>query len=205
MKTAFLRGPLLAAAAAAALAGCATDSGGGRYAAEATRFHLGQPIARGQIAIEAADPSRTGSLEYAGYADAVARQLARLGWTVVPANARTEQVAIIAVEQGTQEQLRSRPAVSLGVGGGTGGWHSGVGGGAGVSFPIGGHAKSVVATTMEVRIKRRSDSTVFWEGRARTMAPAGSAAAAPAGAAEKLAAALFQDFPGESGRTITLR
>jgi malate/lactate dehydrogenase len=58
---------------------------------------------------------------------------------------------------------------------------------------------------LEVGIRRRSDATVFWEGRAVTEAPTGSAQAAPAAAVARLAPALFQDYPGESGRTIRIR
>jgi hypothetical protein len=93
--------------------------------------------------------------------------------------------------------------VTIGIGGGTGGWHSGVGGGA--SFGVGGGPREVVGTLLDVRIKRRSDGTVFWQGQASIEQPAASADAQPAVTVEKLAAALFRDFPGESGRTIRLR
>jgi hypothetical protein len=53
-----------------------------------------------------------------------------------------------------------------------------------------------------VRIIRRSDQLVIWEGRAVQSAKAGSPAAQPAIAASKLAEALFKDFPGVSGETI---
>lgn len=63
----------------------------------------------------------------------------------------------------------------------------------------------IVTTELSVRIQRRSDATVAWEGRAQLEAQAGSPLAAPAAAVDRLATALFQDFPGESGRTITVR
>ena len=62
-----------------------------------------------------------------------------------------------------------------------------------------------VVTELGVRIQRRSDATVAWEGRAQLEARAGSALADDAAAADRLAAALFRDFPGESGRTIRVR
>jgi len=55
--------------------------------------------------------------------------------------------------------------------------------------------------TLDTKIKRRSDGSMFWEGKAVSAAPAPDRAAA----VERLAEALFRDFPGESGRTITLR
>jgi hypothetical protein len=202
MKAVFLRAGLILAAAS--LAGCATTNTneGARYGTEVTRFHLGNPDARGQIAIEAADPSQTNTAEFRTYADIVARQLGRLGWTVTPSIGNSEQVAIVNVSQGSRESYR-RPPVTIGIGGGTGGWSGGVGGGA--SFGVGGGARQVVGTLLEIRIKRRSDGTIFWEGRATTETPAASPDAQPTAAVEKLSAALFQDFPGESGRTIRSR
>jgi hypothetical protein len=63
----------------------------------------------------------------------------------------------------------------------------------------------VTATLLEVGIRRRSDATMFWEGRAVAEARTGSAEAASGAAADRLAVALFRDFPGESGRTIRVR
>ena len=57
-----------------------------------------------------------------------------------------------------------------------------------------------------VRIQRRSDATVAWEGRAEMRgARRQRRRRAAAAAADRLAAALFRDFPGESGRTIRVR
>ena len=56
-----------------------------------------------------------------------------------------------------------------------------------------------------MRIKRRSDGTVFWEGRATMEARVGTADSDRVVAVNRLAQALFQDFPGESGRTIRAR
>jgi hypothetical protein len=199
MKAVFVRaGAILLAAS---LAGCATtnQAPGGT---EVTRFHLGDQIARGPIAIEAADPRAGNSAEFRTYADIVARQLSRLGWTVSPSVGGSEQVAIVNVSQGSREAYR-RPPVTIGIGGGTGGWSGGVGGGA--SFGVGGGVRQIVGTMLEVRIKRRSDGTVFWEGRATTETLASDPQSQPGAAVEKLAALLFQDFPGESGRTIRTR
>ena len=194
-----------AIALVSSLAGCATGSRSGAIQApEVTRFHLGQPIARGQIAIEPFDAADANSIEFRNYATAVARELSRLGWTVVNTVGQSEQVALIDVQQGSREMLASRPPVSIGIGGGTGGWRSGIGGG--VSFGVGGGgARELIGTMLEVRIKRRSDGTVFWEGRATMEARVGTADSDRVVAVNRLAEALFQDFPGESGRTIRAR
>ena len=202
MKAVFLRaGALLLAAS---LAGCATNQGGpgARSGTEVTRFHLGSPIARGQIAIEAYEPRDSATPEFRIFAEIVGRELTRLGWTLVDRPGTSEQVAIVTVSRGSRETYK-RPPVTIGIGGGTGGWSGGVGGGA--SFGVGGGPRAVVGTLLDVRIKRRSDGTVFWQGQATTEVSAASPEAQPAAAVEKLAIALFRDFPGESGRTIRLR
>ena len=186
----------------ASLAGCTTS---GKPSANVTRFHLGQPIARGQIAIETVDPAAATGLEFRTYSAAVERQLARLGWSVVQTVGQSEQVALIDVRRGSREMLDRSGPVSVGVGGGTGGW-GGSGVGMGVGFNLGGGgSREQIGTMLSVRIKRRSDGTVFWEGRAVTEARAGTPEADPAGAVERLSEALFRDFPGESGRTIRVR
>lgn len=180
------------------LAGCATGP-----QTRVTRFHLNQPIARGQISVEPALPGDRGSLEFQAYASAVGRELARVGFTEAPGLATSEQVATIAVERGTREGLR-RSGFSIGLGGGSYGRGGGVGGG--VTLPVGGNRPNeIVATRLIVQIKRRSDATTIWEGRAETAAPAGSPAAQPTEAVSRLAAAMFRDFPGVSGRTISVK
>ena len=195
---------LIALGATLSLSGCAMETGGGvASGASVTRFHLGQPIARGEIRVEAGDPGELGSLELAALATPVERELARLGWTVVGGNPRTEQVAVVRLRQG-RRAAPSRGGLSIGVGGGTGGYRSGVGAGVGATIPVGGSGP-IVMSELSVRIQRRSDATVWWEGRAITEARETAALAAPHAAADYLAAALFRDFPGESGRTIRVR
>ena len=168
-----------------------------------TRFHLGQQIARGEIAVEPADPAQANSLEFAQSAAAVERELARLGWSVRSGNARSEQVALLRVEQRARLGARRGSGISVGVGGGTGGYRSGVGVGVGATIPVGsGGAREIVTTEMNLRIQRRSDATVAWEGRAELEARTDSPLAQRSAAAARLAEALFRDFPGESGRTI---
>lgn len=206
MRFGFARVAVIGLAALAS--GCATGagSGGGATAAsgvEVTRFHLGNDPARGVIAVEAGDPAMRGSMEFGSHSAAVARELARLGWTVVPASGRSEQVALVRVSQGVRQGGGRRSGFSVGVGGGFGGRNAGVGGG--VNIPIGGaRPGQVVVTELAVRLQRRSDGTSIWEGRAQSEALAGTPLANPAAAVNRLAGALFQGFPGESGRTIRL-
>src|SRR3546814_14433771 len=103
-----------------------------------------------------------------------------------------------------RETLQRRSPVSVGVGGHTGGWSSGVGVGVGLGLDslLGGGSCEVVGTLMAVRIKRRSEGTVFWEGRAVTAACLGRPQAQPDFATQTIAEALFRAFPCEHGRTL---
>ena len=192
MKTAFLRS--FALLLAAGLAACASGGGNKRPAAggvDVARFHLGEPVARAQIAIEPFDKADSNRPEYPAYAAAVSRQLSRLGWTVVPTTTQSEQVALIDLEQGSREAVAALSAARIGRG-------------VSATVPVGTSA-GVTATLLEVAIRRRSDGTVFWEGRAVDEARTGAPQAARTAAVERLAEALFRDFPGESGRTIRVR
>ena len=71
-----MRNYLMALVGTLALAGCTTAP-----ETRVTRFHLGQPIARGEIRVEAGDPGQMGSLELAALAAPIERELTRLGWT----------------------------------------------------------------------------------------------------------------------------
>lgn len=201
MKAVFAHGSLLLLAAA--LAGCQSN-GGGTRPVDVTSFHLGQPIARGQIAVETFAVPDAGGPEFKIYAEAVARELMRLGWTLTDTVGKSEQVALVRIEQSSYVDHPGGSPVSVGVGGGTGGW-SGGGVGGGVAFDLSGKPHEMVMTTLQVRIKRRSDGTVFWEGRASGAARPDRPEGQPSAIAARLADAMFRDFPGESGRTISVR
>jgi len=173
-----------ALAVALALAGCQTSRGGGGSAAGAvdvTRTHLGGQIARAQIAVEPVNAADVNNPEFGAFADAVERHLVRHGYTIAANRPASEQIARVTVSQGSRAAL-------------TTGWPAGLG--------QGSRQSNVVATLLDVRIQRRSDGTVFWQGRAVTEAAAGTPRQA---IVERLAEALFRDFPGESGRTIRVR
>jgi hypothetical protein len=87
--------------------------------------------------------------------------------------------------------------------GSTGSYGSGLGVGIGIN--LSGKPKPVVATRLRVQLRNAADKRAIWEGRAETQAKEGSPAAQPGLAAGKLADALFQGFPGQSGATITVK
>ena len=169
---------------ALSLVGCQTSRGGRGEAAggiDVNRTHLGGQIARAQIAVEPGNAADTNHPEFQAFSDSVERQLARLGYTIAANRPASEQIARVTVTQGSRTAL-------------TTGWPAGL--------TASRMQANVVATLLDVRIQRRSDGTVFWQGRAVIETPAGTPRPATV---EGLAAALFRDFPGESGRTIRVR
>ena len=200
----------LSVGAALALSGCETTGSG---PVQVTRFHLAQPIAPGSFVVEQGAPAGPtpangpDSLESKDYNDIVGGELGRLGFTSASGIADAELVVTVNVDRGTREDYRaSGSGVSLGIGGGSFGRRSGFGVGTGVSFPVGNsQSRYLVGTRLRVQIKRRSEGSVIWEGRAMTEARASAADSQPSAAVAKLAHALFQGFPGESGRTITVK
>jgi len=172
---------------------------------DVVRFHNAQvaPIVPGSVTIEAGvtDEGHSRSIEYQTYSAALLRELQRVGFTEVRDNAASSQyIARYTIERAVLSAGGSRSPISVGVGGSTGSYGSGVGLGVGIN--LGGRPKDRIVTELAVRITRRTDNSAVWEGRASVEAKQGSPAAQPGLAAAKLAEALFKDFPGESGTTI---
>ncbi len=189
---------LLPLLALASLSACVVPTG----PVEVTRFNRaaeGVTYGGGSFAVEVAGDSAAGQgLAASPYLAAVAREMQRVGY-IDKVGGGSDVTAEVRVSTERYEPERRSP-VSVGVGGSTGSYGSGVGLGVGIN--LGGGPKAQVETTLSVRILRRSDSLVIWEGRASQAAKAGSPAAQPGIAASKLAEALFQGFPGKSGETI---
>lgn len=168
---------------------------------EVTRFNR---VADGYIYGDGsyiATPAKAGdALSLSPYLAAVAREMQQIGYSEKLDN--SDVIAEVSVSARKIEAPQRSP-VSVGVGGSTGSYGSGVG--VGLGFDLGSLGnKERVQTTLSVRLLRRSDNLVIWEGRAEQSAGATSPAAQPGIAASKLASALFQDFPGKSGETVTV-
>ena len=193
---------LLALALTAAAAGCTTPA----YVSpvEVTRFTGNAPnlLGSGPIAVRAAPGEAPDSWEYAAFQTAVAEELAEVGYIVTGGDAA--QVAEIRVERFVERSEGRRSPVSVGVGGSTGSWGSGVG--AGVGINLGGSGRSEqIDTRLHVMIRSSAGGDALWEGRANFSATANSDYADQRAAAAKLAGALFDGFPGRSGETIEVR
>lgn len=194
--------------AIALLGGCAAALPEARV----TRFHLGQPISRGSVIVVPRDVQggngqagpAAGGLEFASQAASISRQLALAGFQLANAQGNADFVALAEVSRDTHVTGPARSRFSIGLGGGSYGGGLGVGGG--VNFPVGKTtAPQAVRTELFVQIRQRGADTPIWEGRAQLEAREGTPYASPAAAVDRLAAALFKDFPGESGRTITVK
>ncbi len=187
--------------AALLLSGCVVPTG----PVEVTRFNRvadGQTYGSGSYSVIAADGP--GNLSASPYLAAVSREMQRVGYA--ENSAAGDVIAVVSFSAFEAEAARGRSPVSVGVGGSTGGYRSGVGLGVGLDITnLINKPKARILTELSVRIKRRSDDLVIWEGKALQEASAGTPAAQPGIAASKLAEALFKDFPGKSGETITVR
>lgn len=192
---------LLALLPLALLAGCATVSN----EASVVRFHTGQPINRGTIALVPVNPAEADSLQFRTLAESVAVELRRQGYTTVPSANLAQYVGIIAVTQQSRPGNQRNSGVTVGLGGGFSSGNVGIGTSA--QIPVGQRNQSggITATTLNVRINSSGNGSPVWEGRATKDAVGGSTAADPTSAVPLLARALFQDFPGTPGVTQQVR
>ncbi|NJM50884.1 MAG: DUF4136 domain-containing protein [Sphingomonadales bacterium] len=197
------------AALSLTLSACATPAG----PVEITRFNRaaeGVEYGKGSFAVEIADTSGEAGAEEGTplsatpYLNAVAAEMQRIGYSENSGDAAVVAKVSYAVRDLGEQQRRG--PVSVGVGGSTGGYRSGVGVGLGLDLTsLLSRPQARVLTELSVRITEREGGRVIWEGRAAQESNAGSAAAASDAAAQKLAGALFRDFPGESGESLTVK
>ncbi|WP_411340083.1 DUF4136 domain-containing protein [Sphingopyxis sp. J-6] len=199
-------------AMALTLGGCATAV----PPVEVTRFHSAAPTgwaAGTRYVVDAAplgDPAAMvgaagPSLEWDSYRAAVERQLQLQGFVPAENGARAPLKVRIGFDRADRNAgVGKRSPVSVGVGGSTGSYGSGVGLGIGINLG-GGGSKWMLDLQLAVRIDDAATGQALWEGRALTAVSAKAPAAQPSLAAAKLADALFKGFPGESGRTITVK
>lgn len=191
--------PLVLIAPLALLGGCMAPIG----PVEVTRFHVPElaPQVRGSIAVEAAPGMDGASLELQAYQGAVAQELRRIGFAVQDKGG--DQIAEVRLSRQTYRPDRARNPVSVGIGGSTGSYGSGLG--VGIGLDLSGPPPEVVETQLSVAIRDRKSGKVVWEGRAQFTVRATAPQAQTALGAPKMAAALFQGFPGNSGETILVR
>lgn len=183
---------------ALSLAACATTAPPSPV--EVTRFvaaDTGTRLGTGTVFVSA-----EGGLETSPYSAAVARELQRLGYREGPRSSAS-QIAEVRVERFVIGASGQRSPVSVGVGGSTGTFGSGVGLGLGIN--LGGGSQERIGTEMAVTIRDRASGASLWEARADFDAGRNSALADREASAQRLASALFRDFPGNNGETYEVR
>jgi len=191
--------PILASLGALTLAGCATTQ-----PVEVTRFHLDRPLGRGTIDVQPLAAAGPASLEFKTYAAAVQGELLRAGYTAAAPGATAQYLATVDFIRTSRGVIDEGPPVTLGLG--VGGFGRHVGGGAEGGIGIGKHRrKELIASQLSVRITDRATGSTVWEGRAELDGAVGLHQVDSGAAAARLAHALFQGFPGESGRTIRVK
>ncbi|GAA0269030.1 hypothetical protein GCM10009127_06150 [Alteraurantiacibacter aestuarii] len=187
------------AACSAALSACTTPA----YVSpvEVTRFTGAAPaqLGQGTISVEAAPGRDSASIEFTVFRDQLERELSVIGYHVVAS--RGSQVAMLDIARTVAEGERRSP-VSVGGGAGVGSYGSGVG--LGVGIDLSGSPPDRIDTQVAVSIRRATGGANLWEGRARFTATDNSDYVDPALAADRAIAALFTDFPGQSGETIEI-
>ena len=199
-----MRVAVIAPLAALLVAGCAT--GPSTFPVQATRFHYDAVAGRGAVAVEPLPGGAPASIEYKTYAAAVQSELLRVGFTPAASAASADYTATVGFTRAPRALPPRRSPIQIGLGGGTssGSWRGGTDVGAGVSFPVGGgRAREGVVTELSVRLRRGADAV--WEGQAQSLTDTTAPNADPNSIAQRLAHALFTNFPGESGRTIEVK
>ena len=182
---------------------------------EVTRFHTPATLAQlgpGWVEVVSAAGFDPRSLETRAWLDAVARELATQGFSASapqPSVGRIAEVRLTRDAVPGSERRGGGSSVSIGIGGGSGGWHRGggsVGLGVGIGFPLGGNrsqGKPDVESELSVTIRDKATGAPLWEGQS-SLRTAQREADKPETAA-RLAHALFAGFPGKSGETIEVK
>lgn len=199
-----MRAVLALVLATVPLASCATTPRS--FPVQATRFHYEALTERGTVTVEPLPGAGPASLEYKTYAAAVESELLKAGYTTPPPGGRGEYIATVGFTRANRPLPPRNSGVSVGLGGGTfgGGWRGGGGVGGGISFPLGGNRpREGVVTELSVRLRHGADAV--WEGQAQSLTDTSAPDADANAVAARLAGALFQGFPGESGRTIEVK
>jgi Domain of unknown function (DUF4136) len=192
---------------------CATP-----FKADVSRFAVPLPAPQGQtFAVVAEDPKLAGGLEFALYADTVAKEMEELGY----ARAASPEAANLLVRfdygvDNGRERVRTDPGIGLGFGdpyfgrfgrfGGFGGFNRGYAFGFYDPFLGGGfggpevRSYTIYTSDVDVKIDRTADGQRLFEGKAEAVSRSNRLP----NLVPNLVDALFTDFPGGSGETVRI-
>lgn len=202
-------------AVALALSACVAP-----FEARVARFQQLPAAAGNSFVIEPRDKSLEGGLEFATYANLVRQKLIAAGYQ----EAASPEAAALTVQldynvSSPREKVRSRPGFGgwggwgpgFGGwgpywGGGWGGWGGAWGPGLGWGGWGGGWNNEVYSVTqynavVAMRINRKGDNRSVFEGRAETVSSSNNLTKL----VPNLVTAIFTNFPGNSGETVTVR
>lgn len=202
----------LPAAAALGLAACAPTP----FAADVSRFAVPLPAPAGQtFAVVAEDPRLAGGLEFATYANEVAAELAKLGYTRAASPESADMLVRFdyRVDTGRERVRTDFGGGAIGIGLGAGRWGpwgpwSGWGPygawGYGFNDPFFGgpevRSYTIYTSGIDVKIDRRVDGQRLFEGKAEAVSRSNRLPLL----VPNLVDALFTDFPGRSGETVRI-
>lgn len=188
---------------AMAVSGCATPPTG---PVQVTRF-VSQPaierLGSGTIFVETAPNDTNEDAALLPYKAAIARELVALGYRETSREEAGQVAQVRLVRSVIAASVSSRGPVSVGVGGSTGNYGSGVGLGIGINLG-GKKPKEQVSTRLEVRINDAATGQSLWEGRALFDVASSALLADSAQNAAVMADALFKEFPGNDGETVSV-
>ena len=170
--------------------------------ADVTRFHQLTGAAGERVVIRPAEPARADGLEFNRYADMVGAKLAAYGFAPPQAGTDPDVVAVLdwnVVETSSLRESESPVAVGVGVGGGSRG--SGVGVGVSTGFNLAGAPRPTYIRRLSLTLTRTADGVRLFEGRVASRGDDNDMLAVM----PYLVNALFKNFPGASGETITMK
>ena len=193
----------------AGLSACAAPG----FKADVSRFAVPLPAPAGQtFAVVAEDPKLAGGLEFAMYADAVAKEMQELGYARA-ASPETADMLVrfdYGVDNG-RERVRTDPGIGAGFydpfwgpWGRFGGWGVGRGWGFGFNDPFFGgpnvRSYTIYTSGIDLKIDRRADGQRLFEGKAEAVSRTNRLPAL----VPNLVDAIFTGFPGNSGETLRI-
>jgi hypothetical protein len=140
------------------------------------------------------------SHELAAYEAAVVDQLAQSGYRTDRPDAAAAQVAELHVTHDTVAPAEQKKPVSGTMAVGVS--NRGMGYGLGLNVDLTKPRAALVATRLEARIRDKASGTVLWEGRADVATREDDDNWPQSRVAARLAAALFDGFPGSTGEAL---
>ncbi|MEO1043893.1 MAG: hypothetical protein AAFX04_00460 [Pseudomonadota bacterium] len=170
---------------------------------EITRFHLpekAEALGSGTITIMVANEAAPDAPVHKAFAERLSRILEGQGYTIASDARDSDQIAYLEYRILDSRDVDDRAILT---GGGPAAIGTGGSVGLGITVPFGGPGDRMVCQ-LTVSIEERESEKTLWEARGQSEAKPGSPQSEPYGFADKILSAMFGDFPGRPGETITV-